>query len=289
MKLKKTTISAIILLVGLVVIISLSGLSFIMPNIAQNYTDSTQTNTDSTSESAPKQCKSANNMEDFFLTTKDNIKIATNLYPVENPIGWVVLTHMMPATKESWLGLAGKLQSLGYESLAIDLRGHGESDGGHNGFMNFSDEEHQKSILDLETVVEYFKIRGAIPEKIIFIGASIGANLSLQYISEHPEFKTAILLSPGLNYKGIKTEPMVEKLKEGQRVLFVSSRDDGPNAEQNQKLFDLTPTGVEKDLIIYKNSGHGTSMLAPYRNEISGAGFGKEEPDLESAIIKFLK
>ena len=144
-------------------------------------------------------------------------------------------------------------------------------------FLNFSNKEHQKSIMDLETAVEYLKIRGATPEKINFIGASIGANLSLQYISENNEFKTAILLSPGLNYKEIKTESMVIKLKDGQKVLFVSSRDDGLNTEHNQKLFDLTSAEIKKDLIIYKNAGHGTDM------------FGKEEPDLESVIIQFLK
>lgn len=284
MKLKKTTISAIIVLIALATIIGLSGLSFIMPDVTQNYAGNTQANTDESLPAGRQGRRSANTMDKFFLTTKDNIKIATNLYPVENPIGWIVFSHMMPATKESWQELAIKFQALGYESLAIDLRGHGESTIEERGegkeerlnYRNFSNEEHQKSILDLETTVKYLKIRGAVPEKISFIGASIGANLSFQYISENPEFKTAILLSPGLNYKEIRTEPMVSKLKAGQRVLFISSRDDGPNVEHNQKLFDLTPTGVEKDLIIYENAGHGTDIL-------------KNQPELSEKIIEFLK
>ena len=116
---------------------------------------------------------------------------------------------MMPATKKSFHQLAEEFQNIGYESIAIDLRGHGESDKG------------PESILDLEIAVDYLvKNRGAKSDKISFIGASIGANLSLQYISEHSEFKTAILLSPGLNYRGIKTEPMVKNLKAGQKVFL---------------------------------------------------------------------
>jgi lysophospholipase len=214
---------------------------------------------------------------EIFLTTKDNVKIAADIYSVENPKGWLVLAHMMPATKESYNDLAEKLQGLGYESIAIDLRGHGESDAGPNGFAKFSDEEHQKSILDLEAAVEHLATsRKATRDKVVFVGASIGANLSLQYISEHPEFKTAILLSPGLNYRGIETEPLVKKLKAGQKVLFVSAKDDGDNAEENQKLFNLTPAGVEKKIQIYPTGGHGTDIL-------------DNQPELKNLIIDFLR
>jgi alpha-beta hydrolase superfamily lysophospholipase len=207
----------------------------------------------------------------IFLTTKDNIKIAADLCPAEGPDGlasslpkgWLVLTHMMPATKESWRDFAMELQNFGYESIAIDLRGHGESEGGPNRFIGFSDAEHQKSILDLEAAVEYLTTsRKATRDKVVFVGASIGANLSLQYIAENPGFRTAILLSPGLNYRGIETEPLVKKLKAEQKALFVSAKDDGDNAEENQKLFDLVPAGVQKKIQIYETGGHGTDILA---------------------------
>ncbi|PIP92000.1 hypothetical protein COW77_02335, partial [Candidatus Wolfebacteria bacterium CG18_big_fil_WC_8_21_14_2_50_39_7] len=208
MRFKKSTISAIIILVGLATIVVMSGLNFLMP---QN----TQTDVD-------------NYMNKIFLSTKDDVKIAADLYEVENPAGWLVLVHMMPATKESWTELAKNFQNAGYENLAIDLRGHGESDGGPDGYKSFADSQHQKSILDLEAAANYLiKERQATSDKIIFIGASIGANLSLQYISEHSEFKTAVLLSPGLNYRGIKTESLAKNLRAGQKVFFVSSRDDG--------------------------------------------------------------
>ncbi|MEK9154941.1 MAG: alpha/beta fold hydrolase [Patescibacteria group bacterium] len=218
-------------------------------------------------------------MEKIIFTAKDGVKIAADLYFADNPRGWIIMVHMMPETKESYSDLALEFQSLGYESLAIDLRGHGESDGGLNGFLNFSDEEHQKSILDLEGAVEWLKNKGAKPEKIYFIGASIGANLSLQYLAEHHEFKKAILLSPGLDYRGIKTEPLVKHLKAGQEVFFASAKDDirsgGNNADMNEKLFDFAPVGVKKEIKIYETGGHGTDIL-------------KNQSSLEDLVVNFI-
>ena len=59
----------------------------------------------------------------IFLITKDEVKIAANLYPAESPKGWIVFSHMMPAVKESWNDLAEIFCGAGYESIAIDLRG----------------------------------------------------------------------------------------------------------------------------------------------------------------------
>lgn len=270
MRLNKKAISVIIILVSLATVVVMSGLNFIIPSETRNDAD----------QGADKRGNISASMNKIFLTTKDGIKIAADLYSVEPARGWLVLVHMMPVAKESYRELAERFQNLGYESIAIDLRGHGESDGGLKGYLNFSDVEHQKSILDLEATVDYLiESRGATPDKISFIGASIGANLSLQYISERSEFKTAILLSPGLNYRGIKTEPLVKNLKAGQKVFFVSSRDD-PNAEnnveENQKLYGLVPNGVEKEIKTYDIGGHGTDIL-------------EKQPELMSFIIEFIK
>ncbi len=287
MRLKKSTFSTIIILVALATVVVMSGLNFIIPNMQNNADSNTN------AEEDKQKYSQVITMEKIFLTTRDEMKIAADLYRVENPVGWLVLVHMMPATKESWINLAKEFQKIGYESIAIDLRGHGESEGGPEGFLKFSDSEHQKSVLDLEAAVKYLmESRQATSDKIIFIGASIGANLSLQYLAEHSEYKTAVLLSPGLNYRGIKTEPFVQKLASEQqaftsgfgnpkapiRIFFVSAENDGDNAEQNKKLYDLIPSnsGIEKKIQIYQVGGHGTDIL-------------ENQPELKSLIIDFIR
>jgi len=216
------------------------------------------------------------NKKSMFLEATDKVKIAYDLYPAKGstpttPKGYLVLVHMMPATKESWKNFAAAAQTANYTSIAIDLRGHGDSEGGPNGYQSFTDTQHQKSILDLEAAVKFLQTKGATPANTYCIGASIGANLCLQYLAEHPEVKKAVLLSAGLNYRGIKTAPLYKKLKSDQKILAATSRDDGSNAPENEQLFGSN----FKNLIIYDRGGHGTNMLVSH-------------PDLTERILNFL-
>ncbi len=199
------------------------------------------------------------------LKTLDGKSLAAVLYSPKNPeisiAGGIVFAHMMPATKESWDAPAIKLSEAGYLGLAFDLRGHGESDGGPKGYAKFEDDEHQKSILDLDAAAKFLMGKGLTAEQVIFIGASIGANLSLKYIADHQDFKTAVLLSPGLDYRGIKTESLAAALQSSQRIFIVSARDDGRNAEEAKAIFEVTPPSVEKRLEIFETGGHGTDLL----------------------------
>ena len=221
--------------------------------------------------------KVANNSEKVYFLTSDGKKISANFFRAENPKGWLILSHMMPATKESWQEFAKEMQEFGYESLAIDLRGHGESESGPDGYQNFSDAEHQASIRDLEAGWEFLKSAGAAPEKTILAGASIGANLSLEFFARNTDFKKAVLLSPGFDYHGIKTEPLVVKLQKGRSLLFATSKDDGDNATEVLGLYKKSPKELNKHIIIYDHGGHGTEMLKV-----------RDELNLSEAIKKFL-
>jgi len=196
--------------------------------------------------------------ERVSLETSDNVKIIGDYAGTpEEPA--VLLLHMMPAVRSSWKELSGKLNERGFQTLAIDLRGHGESQGGPEGYRKFSDEIHQSSIHDVEAGVKLLKSKGA--PKIFIAGASIGANLALWYAAEHKEIDGAILLSPGFNYRGLKTESYVSGLKGSQSVYFAASRDDSYSAETIEGLFAKMPLGVKKELKMFERAGHGTTMF----------------------------
>ncbi len=203
--------------------------------------------------------------------SKDGVDIVGDHYEPEKASSkGVVLVHMMPATRKSWAEFASKLQAADHHVLAIDLRGHGDSGGGD--YRNFSDKEHQASILDLEAAADFF-----IEKKITqigFAGASIGANLSLQYLAEKPETKVAILLSPGIDYRGIEIQPLAEKIAEKNKILFVGAEDDsgtmGGSCEELSKALGNPPK------ICYERGGHGTNLF-------------QSHPDLMGKIIEFLE
>lgn len=228
--------------------------------------------------------------EKIKLKTSDDYEIAGDLYAVaasdialpsqggraEKNSPAIVLSHMLPAAKESWKDFAKKLNNAGFHCLAIDLRGHGESQDGPIGSREYSDQQHQSSIKDVEAAAGFFANMGISMDKIIVAGASIGANLSLQFQSEHPEVKASVLLSPGLNYKGIEMERMAKNLGEEQSVFFVAGgENDEYSAETVFKLHNLAKT-KNKQIKIFKSAGHGTDMF-------------KEEPNLMDEIAEWLK
>jgi len=196
---------------------------------------------------------------DIRLTTTDGFEIAGTYNPGSLPYG-VVMIHMMPATRASFDGFAGELVEAGFHTLAIDLRGHGDSSGGD--YQKFADEQHQKAIMDVLAAVDYLKRQN--PEMGVgFVGASIGASLSLQYAAANPaEF--VVLLSPGLNYRGIETGRMAVAVPESLPMYFVSALDDNRvvgNSSQAETLYNATAS-QRKKIEVFPEGGHGTEILA---------------------------
>lgn len=216
------------------------------------------------------------------LITSDGVEIIGNYYSVDIPSQAVLFLHMMPATKESWDTLARALQERGIASLAIDLRGHGESTRIKNeelgiknlDYTKFSEEEHQASRLDVEAGLDWLKKETGLElAHMSVVGASIGANLGLQALADHPEIRKGIALSPGLNYRGIEPKPLVAKLESDQEVLYATSKDDGDNVSMTEELFNAT--SAKKEWKVYDDAGHGTTML-------------ERASDLGPSIIEFL-
>lgn len=206
-------------------------------------------------------------MKTIDLKTSDHITIKADYYEAEQTTSAVLYLHMMPATKSSWGTLATFLQTKGMAGLALDLRGHGESTWGPLGYRDFTNEEHQASVLDIDAAVEFLQKENPAftPAKIILIGASIGANLALFYVSNHDEFKTVVALSPGLDYKGIETPPLMDKFRQDQKIFLVGSHADqaggSDNANQCEALYGIIKDGVVKKLKTYDLPGHGTDFL----------------------------
>lgn len=217
-------------------------------------------------------------MEPVVLETIDHVLIAGSYSRGSGSAG-ALLLHMMPATKESWRPLVPPLIDRGLHVLAIDLRGHGESSGGPEGYRDFSPEEHQAGVHDVAAGVDFLLQRGCERSRIALIGASIGANLAVCFLALHHDTHRAVLLSPGLNYHGVDARKAIRDCVSPQRFLFVTSADDvqsGNNSIMVQELIETVRKGVAHSLIAYKNAGHGTNM------------FGKEEPDLAREIVSWL-
>ncbi len=219
--------------------------------------------------------KKVNNFEKVEFQTEDGVKIIGHFYQAKESKYAGILLHMMPAIKESYSELAKRLQDAGYSVLAIDFRGHGESINSVKGvlnYKNFTDKEHQEYIYDVKAASEYLKKRGFPIENQFLIGASIGANIALQFLSLNSEIKAVVLISPGLNYRGIKIEDFLKKEMDS-KILVITGIKDLQSASSLDLFKNVTPSST---LITLDSDAHGTDLFEIF-------------PDLVDKIIVFLR
>ncbi|MEO0281956.1 MAG: alpha/beta fold hydrolase [candidate division WOR-3 bacterium] len=195
------------------------------------------------------------------FTTDDGVLIYGNFKEPEQKNGKaIILLHMLRTDKSHWKDFSDKLNEKNYTTIAIDLRGHGQSIKKNNvdyRWQSFSENDFNKMVLDVKAAKIFLLERGYDPNKIALIGASIGANIALNYASTDEEIRVVALLSPGLDYRGVKTEKSMQDF-DGY-VFIASSKEDEPSYSSCIKLKDIGNS--KKTVIFYENAGHGTWMF----------------------------
>jgi len=188
---------------------------------------------------------------DIGMVTEDGVHIQGTYYrPAAVNAPGVVLLHMLGRNRHDWDAFARDLQNAGYGVIAIDLRGHGDS-GGKRQWANMT---HDAAIA-----ASFIRSRPEIdPGRIIMMGASIGANIAINAAAADVAILGVALLSPGLDYRGVKTEAAVRAY--GARPLFIAASSEDSYAAQSARKLDGMAQGPHQ-LLILKNQGHGTQML----------------------------
>lgn len=206
-------------------------------------------------------------MEPFTFITTDGIQIHGITNGVNRATKHVVCLHAMPATKESYLPLFEVFSQRNWQAYAIDFRGHGESDqGGLLDWGQFTNEEHQKYLIDAFELADRIESEHGIDA---VIGASVGANVALRLQVEH-SIPLSVLLSPGLNYRGLPTLPYAEELRDLQGTYIVTSEDDARvsgAAAQAQQIYAAAATSHKK-ITVYPGSEHGTDIIESFPDRI---------------------
>ncbi|MFP4567586.1 MAG: alpha/beta fold hydrolase [Candidatus Woesearchaeota archaeon] len=185
--------------------------------------------------------------EKITLTTKDGQVLQGNYFHTQNT-KCALLLHQFSKDKTSWIQLIETIMTH-HSILAIDLRGHGESTGN---YTTYSEKEFKSMREDVECAMNFLKKEGFKEQNISLIGASIGANLAQNHSAKNKTDKT-ILLSPGLNYKGI------ELIIKDTKTLLIVSKEDTYSYKSVQEIEKKCP---HAEAIYLENKGHGTNMLS---------------------------
>ena len=168
------------------------------------------------------------------------------------PAPGVVLVHMLSRNKGDWRELPDRIRDAGITALTIDIRGHGGSSG--------SAADLPAMIQDVRAAAQWLATRPNVrPDAIGVVGASLGASLALLAAVNLPQVRAIGLLSPSLDYRGLRTDTgLVKRL--GSRAIWLAASSEDPLALRTLRDMAAESSGPHEQLV----SGavaHGTLLL----------------------------
>jgi dienelactone hydrolase len=169
--------------------------------------------------------------------------------PAERPPA-VVLVHGFTADRETMSSLARKIAQNGYGVLAIDVRGHGEN---RNPFEN--DFARETLRPDVKAAVDFLRASDRVDgSRIAVIGHSMGAGAVLDYASNDPELKGAIMISGGFSLGPVRPK----------NALFIFAQHDPDFIQDLSKIFAAHLAGVQQVALgnLYGDFAHGNAVEA---------------------------
>jgi len=191
------------------------------------------------------------------IRTEDGVSLAATWYePGTRPAPAVILVHMLHRSSHVWDSVAARLALDGIGALTIDLRGHGESTGSLQG----GDAPDYTALgRDIAAARRYLSSRPDVFQSRVGIaGASLGANLAVLEAAANPAIASIALLSPSLDYRGVRIEAAMKKY--GARPALLIASDDDPYAVRSGKDLQKAGGGTG-EVHLLNRAGHGTVML----------------------------
>jgi alpha-beta hydrolase superfamily lysophospholipase len=198
--------------------------------------------------------------------TDDGVAIAGTWYePASRSGPAVILVPMLHRSRHDFDTLALQLASAGIGALTFDLRGHGESQGTLG-------EDLGQLAADVRAARRFLMGRGDVTGRVGLAGASRGANLAAIVAAADPTIASLALLSPTLDYRGVRIEAAMKKY--GSRpVLMVASGEDG---YASRSVRDLSKAERGREVLLLSGAGHGTVML-------------EREPSLMGSLVDWFR
>jgi alpha-beta hydrolase superfamily lysophospholipase len=118
---------------------------------------------------------------------------------LDSTLGTVILLHGIRTNKESFSSLSKKLNSEGFNTVALDSRAHGQSEGQ---FCTFGVKEK----YDVSKLIDYLNSEENIGSNIGLWGQSLGGAIGIQALSIDKRLKFGIIESTFSDFQTITHE-----------------------------------------------------------------------------------
>ena len=180
----------------------------------------------------------------------------------------VVLIHGFSADRKIMSTLARRLAENGYAVLAIDVNGHGEN---RNPFSN-GEAESSSLRADVKNAVDYLRASDLVDgSRIVVMGHSMGAGAALDYATNDPNLKGAVMISGGWTLGPVRPKNAlfifaqndpVEPIQDTSAAL-VAHLADVPKAELGRAYGDFAQ-GSAVEAIRVPGVNHATILNSGY-------------------------
>lgn len=170
----------------------------------------------------------------------------------ERPAPAVVLVPMLGRPKDDWQAVAERLAEANIGALAIDLPGMA---------LPADAAELQRWHEPIAAAVAYLAGRPAEVEAgaIGVAGASLGANLTVLAAAADPAIRSIALVSPSLDYRGVRIELPFTQYGTRPALLMASVHD--PYAARSIRILAQEPSGA-REVRWSSVPAHGSLLLA---------------------------
>jgi pimeloyl-ACP methyl ester carboxylesterase len=173
----------------------------------------------------------------------------------------VLLLHQLYSNRSSWTPLMQPLLDAGFKVLAVDLRGYGKTKG------KIDWKAAQQDTLEW---AGWLKGQPGV-QSVALVGSSMGSNLALNGCAAVEGCKSAVAISPSLNYFNVTTD---DALQAGFPALIIYADRDRYPAADMPKMLELG--GERVTTIVYSGRTHGVDLF-------------KEHDELAGQIVEWLK
>lgn len=216
----------------------------------------------------------------IYLKTKDSLRLEAWYIPVDSATGTVLLFHGHGGNKSGVIKEAGSFNKMGYNTLLVDFRAHGNSDG-NTCTIGYDETEDVK--------LAYDHIIGKGEKNIVLWGISMGASTITKAVKDHQlDPKKVILEMPfgtiedavkgRLKIMGLPAQPIATLLTFwggtengfwafGMKpqeyvtdikcpVLLQWGKNDPRVSKAEEDAIFENITNTNKKFVIYENTGH---------------------------------
>jgi alpha-beta hydrolase superfamily lysophospholipase len=193
--------------------------------------------------------------ETIALRTSDGTALSAVWHAPARTAPAVLLVHMLSRSHAEWDLTAQALSVSGFGVLALDLRGHGASEGDSGALGSMQQ--------DVQAGLDWLKSRqDVLAARLGIAGASLGASLAVLAAAADPTVRSIALLSPAVEYRSLRCDAAMRRYAErGGALMLVASTGD-PYALRSAHNFEAMATGPRDLLVVDGTNAHGTGLMS---------------------------